>query len=368
MKAVNEAPVDVRLSEVSKSFGNQPVLRRLSLEIRKGEVLGLLGPSGCGKTTLLRMIAGLETPDEGSVEIGGSVMDGVPVHKRNIGMLFQNYALFPHLNVEQNIAFGLRMRRREKTEIQAAVRQAMDLIRLPDIAKRRPSELSGGQRQRVALARAIVGKPAVLLLDEPLAALDKKLRAHMQVEIRELQRRLGLTTVFVTHDQEEALVLSDRVAVMDRGEILQLGSADDVYERPATTFVSDFLGVSNQLTGVVTKAEGGDITVNCPDGRLDLIARSDAVQRGTAVKLAIRPEHLQISQARIDRSNSYPAAVEATIYRGNFIDYHLRVNNGPALIATVSTHSSHGANARHEVGDRVYVGARPENVLVFCEP
>ena len=252
---------DVELRGVTKTFGRVRAMDAVDLEVRKGEFLSLLGPSGSGKTTTLRVIAGLVEPTAGEVLIGGRVMTQVPVHRRNLAMVFQNYALFPHLSVFENVAFGLEMRRMSRTEVTRRVADALALVRLPGFEARYPQQLSGGQRQRVALARAIVVQPSVLLLDEPLGALDKKLRESMQVELKALQRTLGVTTIFVTHDQEEALTLSDRVAVMNDGRIEQLDTPVEVYERPRTRFVSDFIGVSNFLEGEVTHGDGPAVAV-----------------------------------------------------------------------------------------------------------
>jgi putative spermidine/putrescine transport system ATP-binding protein len=243
----------VRLDAIRKSYGLFVAVDDVSLDIPAGTIVSLLGPSGCGKTTTLRMIAGLEHPDSGTVQIGGQVVNSIPPWKRNIGMMFQNYALFPHLTVGQNIAYGLRMRRAPKAQIRVAVTDAMAQVQLTGLEARYPSQLSGGQRQRVALARAIITRPNLLLLDEPLGALDKKLREQMQVELKQLQRDLKTTMVFVTHDQEEALALSDTVVVMDRGRVVQVGTPVAVYENPAGRFVSDFIGTSNVLKCPSTK-------------------------------------------------------------------------------------------------------------------
>jgi spermidine/putrescine transport system ATP-binding protein len=237
----------VQLDNITKCFGDVVALSRVTLDIRHGEFFSLLGPSGCGKTTLLRIIAGLETPDEGALHIGGVDARDFPAHQRPVNTVFQSYALFPHMNVRDNVSFGLRMKKTPRPEIEARVARVMDLVQITALAHRKPSQLSGGQKQRVALARAVVNEPQVLLLDEPLGALDLKLRKQLQVELLELQRRLGITFIYVTHDQEEALVMSNRIAVMNNGKIEQLDESEALYERPRTRFVAQFLGSCNLL-------------------------------------------------------------------------------------------------------------------------
>ncbi|MEV5347660.1 ABC transporter ATP-binding protein [Streptomyces achromogenes] len=241
--------IAIRLQGLWKSFGPTPAVGGVDLEIRDGEFFSLLGPSGSGKTTLLRLIAGFETPDQGRIELAGQEVTGLAPYERDVHTVFQDYALFPHMTVEQNVAYGLRVRKVPKAERLARARQALAEVRLEGYGRRRPDRLSGGQRQRVALARALVGRPRVLLLDEPLGALDLKLRQQMQVELKALQREVGITFVLVTHDQEEALTMSDRIAVVDRGRIAQTGTPAEIYERPATAFVASFVGVSNLLDG-----------------------------------------------------------------------------------------------------------------------
>lgn len=239
----------VEVTDLTRRFGDVIALNHVSLAVRRGEFITLLGPSGCGKTTLLRIVAGLDVPDEGTVRIGGVDARDLPAHRRPVNTVFQSYALFPHLNVWDNVAFGLRMKHVPKPEMDTRVRRVMDLVQITPLAHRKPAQLSGGQKQRVALARAVVNEPAVLLLDEPLAALDRKLRKELQVELSGLQRRLGITFIYVTHDQEEALVMSDRIAVMRDGRIEQLDEAETLYERPRTRFVAQFLGSCNLLPG-----------------------------------------------------------------------------------------------------------------------
>ena len=299
---------DVRFVSVEKSFGAMTALHSLDLEIERGTLFALLGPSGCGKTTTLRLIAGFEQPTGGQVFIRGKDVTGIPAYKRSFGMVFQNFALFPHLSVAENVAFGLQMRRVGKDEIRQRVAAALDLVALGKFADRYPRQLSGGQQQRVALARAVVFEPDVLLLDEPLSALDKMLREQMQVEIRQLQRRLGMTTVFVTHDQEEALTMSDRVAVMNHGRIQQAGAPKDIYDRPRTEFVATFLGASNILEAQVRGREGNGAVVDLA-GNLVHVAGTAA--SGGTLRFALRPEKIVL-----DPQSGIRAVVKDVIYRG----------------------------------------------------
>jgi spermidine/putrescine ABC transporter ATP-binding subunit len=309
--AANEPQVDVRLQNVRKRFGAVIAVDDVTVEIHRGTIFSLLGPSGCGKTTTLRLIAGFEQPDAGDVYIRGACVTTRPPYRRDFSMVFQSYALFPHLSVAENVAFGLRMRRIARAARASAVKEALDLVKLGALSDRYPRQLSGGQQQRVALARAIVVKPAVLLLDEPLGALDKMLREEMQVELRALQQRLGITAVFVTHDQEEALTLSDRVAVMRNGVIEQAGAPRDMYDRPRTEFVAGFLGASNFVDGVVVGRDGADAVVETRAGRVPL--RSAALA-GSRVRMAIRPERVRI--ARGDGGGGLPARIRDIVYRG----------------------------------------------------
>ncbi len=282
------APVPhVRLQGVEKAFGGLPVLRGCDLDVRKGELMTLLGPSGCGKTTLLRVIAGLVVPDAGGVVIGDRDVTRLPANRRQVGMVFQHYALFPHMTVFGNVAYGLRVRRVRRAEIERRVRAALDLVGLAGLAARWPAQLSGGQQQRVALARVLVLEPHVLLLDEPFGALDAKLRQAMQVDLKKLVRRLGITSVFVTHDQDEALALSDRLAVMQAGLIAQVGTPLEIYDRPASAYVADFVGRSNLLGG---EAVGGRVAVG-PGVELP-------TDHAGPVTVVVRPEHLGVRVGR----------------------------------------------------------------------
>ena len=315
----------VEIEGVSKRFGETPALDDVHLRIEEGELFALLGPSGSGKTTLLRAIAGFVEPDAGAIRIDGADMRHLPVHRRDIGMVFQHYALFPHMSVFDNVGFGLSVRGVARSKMAEQVRAMLALVQLEGFEKRRPGQLSGGQQQRVALARALVTRPRVLLLDEPLGALDKRLRRRMQVELKQIQREVGITTVFVTHDQEEALTLSDRIALLDAGRLVQSGPPQAVYERPATVFAADFLGDANFFTG---QALGGG-RVRAPWGR-ELVAAhppGDGQAPGGArgeVILAVRPEKMNIARAgapESDVANVLSGTVTSVLYAGSTITY-----------------------------------------------
>ncbi len=304
----------LEVADVWKSFGPTAVLRGVGFAARAGEFLTVLGPSGCGKTTLLRVIAGLEPADRGAVRIGGRAMDGLPAERRPVNTVFQSYALFPHLTVFENVAFGLRSRRIAGGEVRRRVGKALDLLRLADLGGRRPEQLSGGQKQRVALARALVNEPEVLLLDEPMSALDARLRADVRVELRRLQRALGRTFVLVTHDQDEALVVSDRIMVMRDGAIEQIGTPAEVYERPVSRFVAEFLGAANLIPAERQGSDGG-ARVTTPFGEL-VLRTAPAWRRGT---LAIRPERICLREAPPER-NGFRVTVRESVYRGDRFD------------------------------------------------
>ena len=292
--AVTDPIIEIR--GLAKSFGTYRALEHVDFTIQRGEFFSLLGPSGCGKSTLLRLLAGFEAADKGEIFIDGEPMSGVPPHLRPVNMVFQSYAIFPHLDVRDNIAFGLRGRSLSRRDTEAQVQQMLETIGLPGFGKRRTSELSGGQRQRVALARALVRRPKVLLLDEPLAALDKKLRERMQLELRELQHRVGVTFVFVTHDQDEALSLSDRIAVMSRGKVHQIGRPDEIYEQPRTRFVADFIGTMNFFPATVEQVDDRLVADCGALGRVELGQGAAGRRAGEPVVLAVRPEHMRLME------------------------------------------------------------------------
>ncbi len=304
----------------------------LSLAVEPGAMIALLGPSGCGKTTSLRMIAGLVQPTSGEITVDGRSITSVPIHRRNIGMLFQNYALFPHMTVAENVAFGLQARRVSRAETATRVAEALQLVQLGGFGDRMPSQLSGGQQQRVALARCLVIEPAVLLLDEPLGALDKSLRESMQVELRSLQQRLGITTIMVTHDQDEALTLADRVAIMRGGKLEQYGSPTEVYRAPSSRFVAGFIGVSNFFRGRVERRDGSEAQVVTPDGVVLTVADCPS---DSPVTIALRPEDILVEPSIPGAAiapNCVTGTVEQVVYRGFVSHTYLRLDNGETLI------------------------------------
>ena len=351
---MNDAEADVRLATVRKTFGSVVAVDNVDLEIRRGTIFSLLGPSGCGKTTTLRLIAGFERPDAGEVYIRGECVTSIPPYRRNFSMVFQSYALFPHLNVAENVAFGLRMRGIARVDRRHAVGDALELVKLDTLADRYPRQLSGGQQQRVALARAIVVKPAVLLLDEPLGALDKMLREEMQIELRGLQQRLGITAVFVTHDQEEALTLSDRVAVMRNGVIEQTGAPREIYDRPRTEFVAGFLGASNFLGGTVVTREGDTAIVETPAGRAAVLADSPVGQK---VRIAIRPERLRMGSMH---GPGLPARIRDIVYRGPVTHFYMDSAGGSLLC-----YQQNAGAQDWSVGDEVRCSWNAESAVVL---
>jgi spermidine/putrescine ABC transporter ATP-binding subunit len=323
----------LRLTGLVKRFGATTV-GPIELTVAPGEFITLLGPSGCGKTTTLNMIAGFLTPDEGTIHLGAHEVESLPPFRRNLGIVFQDYALFPHRSVAENIGFGLRMRKVPRTEIERRVAEAMQMVRLDGLGERRPAQLSGGQRQRVALARALVVRPALLLLDEPLSNLDLKLREDMRIEISTLQRRLGIATVFVTHDQEEALTMSDRIAVMNGGRIEQLGSAREIYETPASEFVARFVGSSNLIPAKPTGASGGIAMLQTASGPARVAC--SMLPQGDA-KILIRPERLKLAapDTAPASSTAWTGTVTRLTYLGARIEVALRLADGTGLLAHV---------------------------------
>ena len=316
----------VRFEGLSKTYGPVTAVKPMDLEVRAGEFLSFLGPSGSGKTTTLMMLAGFETPSTGRLIVGDTDITSMPPAKRNIGMVFQNYALFPHMTVEQNVAFPLRMRGVGPAEQTRMVAEMLDTVGLADFAGRFPAQLSGGQQQRVALARAIVFKPPVLLMDEPLSALDKYLRSRLQMEIKRIQRDLGITVVYVTHDQDEAMTMSDRICVMRDGGIAQIGAPETLYRAPADEFVAGFLGESNMFTRPLKRTEPGRIVIDM--ARDDLVLPVRQTPAGTAVKLAVRPEHLHFHP-----DDSGIATVRDVTYVGDHRRYDIALDDGTMLVA-----------------------------------
>ena len=317
----------VAVTDAVKKYDAVAALDGVTMTFGEGEFFGLLGPSGSGKTTLLRAIAGFVTLDRGRVLIDGQDVGGVPVHARNIGMMFQNYALFPHMSVAENVAFGLEVRGRPREEVARRVQEALAMVRLGGLEQRKPKQLSGGQQQRVALARALVTRPKVLLLDEPLAALDKHLRQEMQVELRRIQRQVGITTIFVTHDQEEALTLSDRIAIFNFGRIIQVGAPMEVYERPVTKFAAGFLGEANFLAGRVTSMEPGGLARIALEIGGEALCRLAKGEAGQTVLLALRPEKITLRADGSAGPNAVRGNVLDVVFSGNSTTYRVAVGD-----------------------------------------
>jgi len=366
-KPADPGPADpalaVRLDGITKRFGEVVALHDVSLHVRRGEMMTLLGPSGCGKTTLLNLVAGFLAPDAGEIAIDGARVTDLPTYRREIGMTFQNYALFPHMTVASNVGYGLRARRLDKTEIARRVAAALDLVKLTGLEDRKPRQLSGGQQQRVALARALVVRPKVLLLDEPFSALDRNLRGAMQVELREIQRKLDVTTVFVTHDQSEALSLSDRIAVMADGRIRQLGTPDDVYRRPADRFVASFVGDVNVLRARLERCDGraaivtlGAARVKVPSGPLD-----DAAP-GATVDLFVRPEDLRVADH--DTAAIAHGVVAAQVYQGGHVDLHVECPEAASTRVLLRI-PGQAAITRWPIGTRVGLALATEEAVAF---
>ncbi|GLS37433.1 polyamine-transporting ATPase [Mesorhizobium tianshanense] len=328
----------IKFEQVSKAFGKLTVVDLLDLEIAKGEFLSLLGPSGSGKTTILMMLAGFEAPSSGAIRLQDKRINHLPAHLRNMGVVFQNYALFPHMTVAENVAFPLLMRGTPKAEIALRVGRALDMVKLTQLKDRKPSQLSGGQQQRVALTRALVFEPTVMLMDEPLGALDKQLREHMQLELRELHRHLGLTIVFVTHDQGEALTMSDRIAVFNAGKIEQLASPDEIYDRPRTRFVAEFIGETNLLSGILRGRDGDLARFELTGGASIIIMQPQAMEASGHALVSLRPERVRLSQSPA-AANAIPVTVQDTVYQGD----HLRVKvfgEGVELVSKVDRKSA----------------------------
>ena len=340
----------VIIKNAVKKYGDFIALKGVSLDIREGEFFTLLGPSGCGKTTLLRMIAGFNSIEGGEFYFGDRLINAVPAYKRDIGMVFQNYAIFPHLTVEENVAYGLKARKVPKAEIAPRVKKALELVQIGHLATRKPSELSGGQQQRVALARAFVIEPSVLLMDEPLSNLDAKLRVQMRTVIKKLQRKLGITTIYVTHDQEEALAISDRIAVMKDGVIMQCGTPTEIYAKPQNPFVAGFIGVSNFLECTMEKDGLVDIK-----GELKVKVPAKSDYTGPA-KLSARPEQLFFSDSGM------PGTVQFSTFLGDYVEYEVQLDDGQSLVVNEYTKDTTEVYA---AGDKVFLRFDPNRINVY---
>jgi spermidine/putrescine transport system ATP-binding protein len=352
----------VEIVELTKRFGEVVAVDGINLHIPSGEFFSIVGPSGCGKTTTLRMVAGFEEPDAGRIVLDGQDMQHTPPYRRNVNTVFQAYMIFPHLNVYDNVAFGLRRRRDSKEEIRHHVAEILDLVQLGHLAKRKPAQLSGGQQQRVALARALVLNPAVLLLDEPLGALDAKLRKQLQVELKALQERVGITFIYVTHDQEEALTMSDRIAVMNDGRVEQVAPPREVYDEPGTRFVADFLGVSNLLHAEAEGPEGSGVRLRLGD--FHLTAQAGYTQARGQVTCLLRPERVQLKPYEDQGANHLPGIVERVVFLGHSVQVMVRLAIGEGLIALIP---NRGETIPYSQGDTVQVHL-PLDALRVLEP
>ena len=361
---------DVRIERVTKRFGDFVAVDDLSLDVKRGEFFSMLGPSGCGKTTTLRMIGGFEAVTEGAIYLGDTEVTDLPPFKRATNTVFQNYALFPHLSIFENIAFGLRRRKMADKEVREKVGTMLDLVELPGYEKRKPNQLSGGQQQRIALARALVNNPQVLLLDEPLGALDLKLRKQMQVELKRIQGEVGITFIFVTHDQEEAMTMSDRIAVIHRGKIEQLGAPEDLYERPATDFVARFLGVSNLLDAEVAGRDDRFASMKLKDGTI-VRAPSAMLNGATAVRVGVRPEKLRIlaigdgSDAAASDVNAIEGTVLDASYVGVSTQYLVATPYDHRLVVYAQNLETSGASEVLADGQRVRLTWKPQHTFVI---
>ena len=354
----------VELKNIIKRFGSVVAVNNVSLQIEDGEFFSLLGPSGCGKTTSLRMIGGFELPSEGEVFVEGEPQGTTPPFKRPINTVFQNYALFPHMNVFQNVAFGLQMKKVPKTEIRNRVEDILELVQLPGLGKRKTNQLSGGQQQRVALARALINHPKVLLLDEPLGALDLKLRKAMQLELKRIQKQIGITFVYVTHDQEEALTMSDRIAVMNEGHLLQVDTPEKIYEHPSNRFVANFIGETNFIDATADSVSDDTLFLKFKDAFAIPAPKTSNVNVGDAVVLAVRPEKLALADDQTEEA-SIPGKIVETIYIGTDLRYEVQISDDKVL--SVREQNSRGDHAkRYQPGDNVFVCWQRDqaNVLV----
>lgn len=361
----------VELVEVSKSYKDSHnkeflAVGPIDLQIYEGEFFSLLGPSGCGKTTTLRSIAGFETPTTGSIYIHDRLMNDRPPYQRPVNTVFQNYALFPHLTVGENIAFGLEMEKLPRPQIRQRVSEALETVRLSSMEKRYPRQLSGGQQQRVALARAIVKRPQVLLFDEPLGALDLKLRKEMQLELKHMQKQLGITFIYVTHDREEALTMSDRLAVMNEGRILQVGTPVEIYEQPSSRFVADFIGENNFLTGRAIEQNGEKLIVLVDEKLPVYLSHSEQISLGKVVTLAILPEKATIHPIDYPDESCWLAKIENTVYLGTDTRYIIRLTEQTSIVVRQQNLDRHSCDRFHS-GDEVKVKVSPNNIRLISD-
>lgn len=354
----------VELRQVTKRFGIHEALKDASFAINPGEFMTFLGPSGCGKTTCLRLISGFDTPTSGQIFIDGKDVTFDPPYRRDVNQVFQNYALFPHLTIYENIAFGLRMKRVASADIARRVQRVLEMTSLGDFVSRKPAQLSGGQRQRVALARAIVCEPKVLLLDEPLSALDAKLRTQMRVELKQLQKKLGITFIYVTHDQEEALTMSDRVAVINAGRIEQIGTVNEIYYKPATRFVASFIGDTNIVEAQILGTDSGMLRCRL-EGGLELHIRQQGAHPTGKILLSLRPEKIRLYRTDPKGINSFPARIAMEIFKGAMDELTLTAQGNLQLGAILANDGNAGTDF-HE-GDQVFASIQPEDIHIVTE-
>lgn len=358
----------VELREVTKRFSNVVAVDRVSLRVEKGEIFSILGPSGCGKTTTLRLIGGFETPDEGEILLDGKLVNDLPPYKRDCSIVFQRLALFPHMTVEENIAFGLEQRRVPKGEIKKKIEEMLDLVKLSGLERRRPDQLSGGQQQRVALARSLVIQPKVLLLDEPLASLDRKLRKEMQVELKQIQREVGITFLYITHDQKEALAISDRIGVMKEGKLVQIGSPDEIYERPRTRFVADFMGAPNIFSGKVVAIDERKIQIKTGSGLLIKVPSDREIVAGRDLSIAIRPERIRIlpEGSQEEGDNQFRGKITTVTYQGDFMELEILLLQGDRVVVHLPIRLGQSQALQLKEGDEVSIcwDAGDGNILV----
>ena len=358
--------VDVRLVDVVKKFGDAVAVDRINLEVRDGEFFSLLGPSGCGKTTTLRMIGGFEQPTSGLIELKGKDVTWLPPYQRDVNTVFQSYALFPHLTIYENVAFGLRRKRVKDSEIKSRVSEMLALVELPGFEKRKPTQISGGQAQRVALARALINRPAVLLLDEPLGALDLKLRKQMQVELKRIQQEVGITFIYVTHDQEEAMTMSDRIAVMNKGRYEQLGDPEGLYERPTTRFVAGFLGISNLLPGTITGSADNYAIAQLGDDARVRVPKA-LVNGQTAIEVGVRPEKIRMHKLEATPppgSNELQGTVIDASYLGVSTSYVIEAHSGARLTVYEQNVERTVHGSLHRPGETVRLSWSPDHTFV----
>ena len=369
MTGNNESQAFIELRGISKHFGEFVAVDAVNLQIAKGELFSILGGSGCGKTTLLRMLAGFEEPTAGRIFLDGVDITDKPPYERPVNMMFQSYAIFPHMTVEKNVAYGLHKDKLPKDEIEERVQNILKLVQMESFATRKPGQLSGGQRQRVALARSLVKNPKVLLLDEPLAALDKKLREHTQFELMNIQDKLGITFVVVTHDQEEAMILSTRIAVMENGRFEQIGQPKEVYEFPQNRFVADFIGTINTFDGIVQNVEDGRVIVASDESGTSLHALSDDPPlKGSDICVAVRPEKIYISQTRPDNTDDVclPGIIEDLGYFGNISLYRVRLGTGKIVLVSAQNRQRTIDRAL-EWDDEIFISWRPRSAVLLTK-